>query len=137
MKTPLFLLAILLSLSLRAQNNLLQISGEIRDQKTGELVTGAIVQVKTTLVATTTDANGKLVLKAPLKFPFTIEVSLVGYERQEFVVNDEHATINLQLAPQVLLVNEVVVSASRTEESILKSPVAIDKLDIIAIRETP
>lgn len=137
MKTILSAVALLFSLSTFAQNNLLQISGHITDQKTNEALVGAIVQIKGSNVVSTTDPDGKFTLKASLKFPFVIQVNYIGYENQEFTVESEKSQINLQLNPQVLLVNEVVVSASKTEESILKSPVAIDKLDIITIRETP
>ena len=137
MKTTLSALALLFSLHFFAQNNLLQISGQINDKKSNEALVGAIVQIKGSNVVTTTDPNGKFVLKTALKFPFTISVSIVGYEPQEFVVENEKSSINFQLNPNVLLINEVVVSASKTEESILKSSVAIDKLDIITIRETP
>ncbi len=137
MKKTVSVLILFFTLSLSAQNNLLQISGQINDKKTNEALVGSIVQIKGSNVVTTTDANGKFVIKSSLKFPFTILVNSVGYENQEFLVENEKASINFQLNPQVLLINEVVVSASRTEESILKSPVAIDKLDIIAIRETP
>ena len=38
---------------------------------------------------------------------------------------------------QTILGQEVVVSASRVEESILKSPVTVEKLDLLTIRQTP
>jgi iron complex outermembrane receptor protein len=137
MKTTLSVIALLFSLTIFSQNNLLQITGQINDKKSNEALVGAIVQIKGSNVVTTTNPDGHFVLKTALKFPFTILVNIVGYEAQEFVVENEKSTINFQLNPNVLLINEVVVSASRTEESILKSPVAIDKLDIITIRETP
>ncbi len=137
MKTTLSAVALLFSLATFSQNNLLQISGQINDKKSNEALVGAIVQIKGSNVVTTTNTDGKFVLKTVLKFPFTILVNIVGYETQEFVVENEKSSINFQLNPNVLLINEVVVSASRSEESILKSPVAIDKLDIITIRETP
>lgn len=137
MKTTFSALALLFSLTIFAQNNLLQISGQINDKKSNEALVGAIVQIKGSNVVTTTGPDGKFVLKTVLKFPFTISVNIVGYEPQEFLVENEKSSINFQLNPNVLLINEVVVSASKTEENILKSPVAIDKLDIITIRETP
>lgn len=137
MKTLFTGLFIFFTILVQAQNNLLRISGEIHDQTSNEALVGAIVQIKGSNVVTTTNPDGKFSIKAPLKFPFTILVSIVGYETQEFVVESEAAKLDLKLNPQVLLINEVVVSASKTEESILKSPVAIDKLDIITIRETP
>ena len=130
----LFLLVINL---LQAQNNLLQLSGVLRDKSTGELLVGATVLIKDSEIGTTTDANGKFSLKVSLKFPFTVVVTSLGYEKQEFLIESEKQSINLQLAPQTYVTNEVVVSASRVGENILKSPVAIEKLDITAIRETP
>lgn len=137
MKKQLIVFLFLLNGIINAQNGLLQISGQIHDKITRESLPGVVVNVKGSLLAATTDANGKFIIKAPLKFPFTIQLVYTGYETQEFLVENEKSDLKLQLNPQVLLINEVVVSASRTEESILKSPVAIDKLDIIAIRETP
>ncbi len=130
-------LFLILLVKVNAQNNLIQLSGLIHDKNNGEVLPGATIQIKGTTVASQTDTEGKFVLKTANKFPFTIIVSYTGYERQEFVVENENQKFNFQLNQQTLMVNEVVVSASRTEESILKSPVAIDKLDIIAIRETP
>ncbi|WP_315818129.1 TonB-dependent receptor domain-containing protein [Paraflavitalea speifideaquila] len=46
------------------------------------------------------------------------------------------SNLQIALATQTYLGNEVVVTASRVPENILKSPVAIDKLDIRAIRQT-
>jgi iron complex outermembrane receptor protein len=137
MKTRIITFLLVLSGINYAQNGLLQVSGQIHDKQTRDALPGVVVNVKGTAVVTTTDANGKFVIKTPLKFPFTLEVTYTGYDKQEFVVESEKSDLRVQLNPQVLLINEVVVSASRTEESILRSPVAIDKLDIIAIRETP
>ncbi|PBQ31015.1 energy transducer TonB [Sphingobacteriaceae bacterium] len=137
MKTPFYLLAFLFTIKLTAQNNLLQVSGEIRDKKNNDALVGAIIQMKGSNVVSTTNSEGKFTLKSSSKFPFTLVVSYTGYQNQEFLVENETTKIKLELNPQTLLIDEVVVSASRTEESILKSPVAIDKLDIITIRETP
>ncbi len=139
MNTNYIFAILLLSLVFRlsAQNNLIQVSGIIRDKTNKDVLAGATIQIKGSSAGVLTGADGKFTLKTPLKFPFTLVVSYLGYEKQEFLVENESQKIDLQLNQQVLLVNEVIVSASRTEEKILESPVAIDKLDIISIRETP
>lgn len=137
MKYLFILICLLFPGLINAQNNLVQISGELHDQKTGEALVGAIIQIKEAAQAATTDASGKFTIKAPLKFPVKLSISSIGYETQEFEIETADSKVDLKLNPQVLLINEVVVSASKTEESILKSPVAIDKLDIVTIRETP
>ena len=123
--------------SVFSQNGLIQLTGKLHDKYNGEPLVGAKVKLKDTENETVTDSEGKFVLKIANKYPFTLTVNYQGYENEEFVVENEQSKLNFQLEPQVILSNEVVVSASRISENILKSPVAIDKLDIIAIRETP
>lgn len=63
--------------------------------------------------------------------------SMVGFEPREFEVKGTDSNIQVALLTQTMLGKEVVVTASRMEESILKSPVAIEKLDIRAIKDSP
>jgi iron complex outermembrane recepter protein len=46
-------------------------------------------------------------------------------------------TLDMALTETSILGQEVIVSASRVEEGILQSPVSIEKMDIIAIRDAP
>ena len=123
--------------SVFSQNGLIQLTGKLHDKYNGEPLVGAKVKLKDSENESVTDNEGKFVLKIANKYPFTLTVNYQGYENEEFVVENEQSKLNFQLEPQVIVSNEVVVSASRISENILKSPVAIDKLDIIAIRETP
>ncbi len=124
-------------LHVQAQNTLVQVTGVINDKNNGGPLPGAIVKIKGTTTGTVTDEKGFFILKTSNKFPFTVQVSYVGYQQQEFVVEAENKAVNFQLSQQTLMIGETVVSASRIQESILTSPVAIDKLDILTIRETP
>jgi outer membrane receptor protein involved in Fe transport len=45
--------------------------------------------------------------------------------------------INVKLEDQTILGQEVVVSASRVEESVMRAPVTIEKMDILAIQQAP
>lgn len=139
MKTRIFAILFLLltNSSIFAQSGRIQLSGKIKDKNTGEPLPGVTIAIKGTADGTQTDGDGKFVLKAANTFPLTLVVTYVGYEKQEYVVENEKSNVNFEIKPQSVLVNEIVVSASRVEENILKSPVAIDKLDIIALRETP
>lgn len=124
-------------LTLTSQNGRIQLSGKIKDKNTGEALVGVTIYIDGTTEGVQTNADGKFVLKAPANFPLTLVVTYVGYEKQQYVLEHEQSSINFEIKPQSILVNEIVVSASRVEENILKSPVAIDKLDMIALRETP
>lgn len=120
-----------------AQNTLVEISGQVKDGTSKEPLTNAAVYIREHAAGTTTDDNGNFVIKSYLRFPFTLEITFVGYEKQVFTVENERAKLQFQLQPLVVMSDEMVVSASRVEERLSKSPVAIEKLDIRAIRETP
>lgn len=134
----LLLLLILFHHETSAQgNNFIVISGKIIDEKTQESLPGVNVLIKGTVNGSSTGSNGEFSLKTKARFPFTLVITSVGFESQEFEVKGTDSRINIALVTQTQLGQEVVITASRVEESILKSPVAIEKLDIRAIRESP
>jgi iron complex outermembrane receptor protein len=118
-------------------NNFIVISGTIIDESTKEPIPGVNVLIKGTLNGISTNSTGVFNLKTKAKFPLTLVVSSIGFKTQEFEVKGTDSRINIALVTQTQLGQEVVITASRVEESILKSPVAIEKLDIRAIRESP
>ena len=131
------LLVVLGPVALYAQSALLEVTGQITDQSTREPLIGVSVGIKGTVTGTITDLDGHFSFRTKASFPFTLLVSSVGYEPQEFLVKDQTTDIHIDLKTQTVLIDEVVVTASRVEEKIAKSPVAIEKMDIRAIKETP
>jgi iron complex outermembrane receptor protein len=119
------------------ENQLIEVSGVVTDQDQKIPLPGVSVTIKGSISGTTTDKGGNFKLRSKLKFPFTLVFSSIGFKTQEFTVKDIGSKLNIELATQTVLANEVVITASRVQESILKSPVAIEKLDIRAIRESP
>jgi iron complex outermembrane recepter protein len=112
------------------------VTGSVVDIESNEPLPGVSVAVKGTIVGTITDFDGKFKL-VPKTLPVTLVFSLTGYRLQEveiFEPTDEELPI--QLTAGSLLGEGIVITASRVEESILKSPVAIEKLDERAIKET-
>ncbi|WP_207434268.1 TonB-dependent receptor [Sabulibacter ruber] len=125
-------------IALHAQEtNLVEISGRVTDQSNKEPLPGVSVFVRGTVTGTTTNAAGEFILRTRLKFPFNLVISMLGYQSQEFNITEPGSKLDIALVTQTLLGKEVVVTASRVEESILRSPVAIEKLDVRAIKETP
>lgn len=134
-----FLLTILafISFSSFAQlNGAVQITGKVLLEN-GEPAEAASVSIKGTQQGTQTDSLGKFTLVTTVRFPFRIIVTRVGFQPQELEVKNENSRIALQLSSQTYFANEVVVTASRVAEKILRSPVSIEKLDIRALKETP
>jgi outer membrane receptor protein involved in Fe transport len=134
--SALFLLSFFLFQSAFAQeNSLIEVSGRVNDEQTKKPLGSVSVNVKGAITGTVTNDSGYFALRTKLKFPLTLVFTSVGFQPQEFVVNDLNSKLNISLSTQTLLGTEVVVTASRVAENILKSPVAIEKLDIRAIRE--
>jgi iron complex outermembrane receptor protein len=116
---------------------LIEISGQVTDQEKNLPLPDVSVQIKGTIAGTVTNSGGAFVLRTKTKLPFTLVFSSVGFKPQELEVKNLGSNLRVALSTQTVLGNEVVVTASRVAESILKSPVAVEKLDIRTIRETP
>ena len=94
------------------------IHGHVVDTKTGEHVPYVIIHVKGTNIATTTDITGHFFLKNLPEGTFTIEVKNMGYATISKTVTTERNTskeLNFNLSPNDLNLDEVVVSANRSE----------------------
>ena len=116
---------------------LIEISGTVVNQEKNAPLPDVSVQIKGSVTGTITDNTGSFILRTKQKLPFTLVFSSIGFKPQELEVKSLGSKLQVAMVTQTVLGNEVVVTASRLPESILKSPVAIEKLDIRAIRETP
>jgi len=125
-------------LALLAQgSNIIQHTGKIIDQEQKEPISGVTILIQGTVNGTSTDLEGNFKLQTRAKYPFSLLVKALGYEPKTYEVKGPESNIFIALSTQTILGQEVVVTASRQEESRLRSPVAIEKLDIRAIRESP
>ena len=130
----LILFLCLMSVSAIAQ---IRIAGKITDDIKQDPLAGISISVRGKVVGTITDTKGNFALTINTTPPFTIAVTGVGFQTQEFTITGSRSDLNITLKEQVLLGQEVVVSASRVEESVLRSPVTVEKMDIRAIQSTP
>ena len=114
------------------------VTGTITDSGTGEPIPGVNIVVKGRVAGTISGTDGKYTLKSTDAPPITLTISYVGYGTQEITVQDANTSgLDIKMEEQATLGQEVVVSASRVEENILKSPVTVEKLDRLAIQQTP
>ena len=117
-------------------NGALLLSGKVVGED-HEGVPGASVSIKGTQSGTLTDSTGRFSLVINTKLPFRIVISSIGFSPQEIEIKNANEKLAVQLTTQTYIANEVVVTASRTPEKILRSPVAIEKLDLRSLKETP
>lgn len=113
------------------------ISGTVTNSATGEALVGANIQVKDKIIGTISGLDGKFTLTLTAAPPHTLVISYVGYDKKEVRITDREAEgVQIQLVEKTMMSQEVVVSASRVEETLLQSPVSVEKMDIIDIRNT-
>lgn len=113
------------------------VSGTVVDASTGQPLAGANVIVRGTIVGVATNSRGEFSLNVSDNPPITIAVSIIGYRTTELEVTENNVEgLRIELREETILGNDVVVSASRVEETILEAPVSIEKMDIIAINQT-
>jgi outer membrane receptor protein involved in Fe transport len=113
------------------------ISGKVTDAGTGESLAGVNIIVKGTVLGTISNTEGQFTLKAKDSPPLTLVFSYIGYATQEISVTEANpSSLDIKLAEQTTLGQEVVISASRVAEGILKSPVTIEQVDLLAIRQS-
>jgi outer membrane receptor protein involved in Fe transport len=132
-KIILFACLTLSSVAMVAQTT---VNGTVKDSKTGETLPGANIKIERKAVGTTTDFDGIFVLEVADKPPFTLEISVLGYKMKKVEVTENNQTVDVTLTENETSLDEIVVSASRTPERIMESPVTIERLDSRAIKNT-
>src|SRR5215203_8596 len=128
------LFTVFISTILFAQDAI-EISGQVTDQEKREPLVGVAVSIKGTVTGTITSNEGAFKLRTRQKLPFVLLFTSIGFAPQEIQVSSLGSKLQVELATQTVMGSEVVVTASRLPENILKSPVAIEKLDVRAIKE--
>ncbi|HHB51530.1 MAG TPA: hypothetical protein ENK75_00570, partial [Saprospiraceae bacterium] len=112
------------------------ITGTVKDAKTGDLLPGANIKITGKAVGTTTDFDGNFTLKTTEKPPFTIEISMLGFKTTKVEITKNRQKVEVTITENATSLDEIVVSASRTPERIMESPVTIERLDARAIKNT-
>ncbi|MFK7979468.1 MAG: carboxypeptidase-like regulatory domain-containing protein, partial [Saprospiraceae bacterium] len=111
--------------------------GKISDATTKETLIGANIVIKGTNIGTASDANGNFQLKANQKPPYDLAISYTGYQDKIVrVTADNWEDLNIMLTSGGLLLDKVVVGASRHSERFVEAPVTVEKLDILALQSS-
>ncbi len=115
-----------------------KISGVIKDDATKEPIEGATVVVKGTNLGAYTDANGKFEIAYTGSLPVTVIVTYVGLKKQEIEVKSLNKPVTINMLPdEELSQPEIEIVDTRITEKQKESPLTIESMDIVAIKETP
>lgn len=92
--------------------------GHVVDRKSGEHIAYATIHIKGTTIGTTTDNTGHYFLKNLPEGKFTLEVKCMGFKPVEKTITikkDATQELNFELLTDDVALDEVVVSANRSE----------------------
>jgi outer membrane receptor for ferrienterochelin and colicin len=112
------------------------IGGNVKNSVTNESVGAVSVTIKGSDVGTFTSDKGAFSINTK-SLPVTLVFSSVGFSTQEVTVSEASKNINVSFVPNSSLGQEVVVSATRTSQKILESPVSIERVNASTIRTAP
>lgn len=122
--TSRLILVLLLAAGLTAHGQSFQVSGVVKDARTGEGMVGVNVSVKGTTLGTITDVSGKFSVDIN-RTDAVLIFSFIGYRSKEMNVNSSVTTLDVTLDEDVTSLEEVVVSglASSVKRSNLANAV--------------
>ncbi len=126
-----------LTFSTLAQNKC-TLSGTIKSAQTGETLIGAnIVVPELKGVGAASNAYGFYSLTVPAG-RYTILVQYLGYEtKKDTVVLDQDRTVNFELIPEPIRIQEVVVSGQRTNANVTSTEMSSNKLEVREVKSIP
>lgn len=121
-----------------AQNNKYTVSGSIKDAKSGEIISGAIVRVSE-LKGIGASANEYGFYSLTLtEGKYTLEITSLGYKKTlKEVVLDKNISIDFSLEAEAAALEEVVVSSEREDKNVKSAETGVVKLDVKEIAKIP
>lgn len=94
------------------------ISGKITDKQTGLILGRAGIYLENSIVSTQSDLSGNYILKNLKAGKYAIRVTYLGYKSfEKSIMLSENLVLNLELQPNSLLADEVMVRATRASEN--------------------
>lgn len=112
-----------------------KLSGQIKDEKSGELITGAVLYNQESGKSTVTDEKGNYSLELP-KGKNTIQISFLGYKTLELMIylyKDAQHTFNV--SDQIIHLGEVTINQKKQNENITNVLNSVEQMSIKTIEE--
>ena len=110
------------------------VQGTVTDAESGEALTGVNIVISGTLEGTTTDLDGRFELTVP-SLDETLIVSFIGYQRQSVSI-DGRTTLEIRLAPDLIIGDELIITAFGLERETKSMGYAIQQVRSDRIIET-
>ena len=124
MRNILSMMLVLLSTFIFAQTN---VTGLVIDSNNTPIPGANVVFDATT--GAVSDFNGEFSIDVDAKPPFSLTVSSIGFETTSITVSASDASVIITLSDSENLLDEVILSASKTAQSLFESPVTVERFD--------
>ena len=124
--------SLIISIPLFSQNNY---KGFIYDKKNKDPLIGSNIYIPISGKGTVTDINGYFEFFSSEK-SIEIEITFIGYQKKIIKIK-ANETNKIFLLEDKLILSEITVVDSRLTEKQKQSPITVESMDIIAIKETP
>jgi len=99
-------------------------------------VPGTTIIVEETDISVVCDFNGVFKFYTIKDFPITVTATGTGFEPTSFTLDNKESPAIITLK-KLNLLDEIVISASRTPERVFESPVSIENFGLRQIKNTP
>lgn len=107
------------------------ITGHVIDAENGDHIPGCLVKILDTNFVTMTDASGHYVFRDLKPGVYTLEVSFMGYstmKKDADVKSSQTIELNFDILPDAFMLDQVVVTSSKTETVRRESPSLVNVL---------
>jgi iron complex outermembrane receptor protein len=111
------------------------IKGSVVDAGNGDPLIGANIIIKGTSTGTQTDFDGNFEFTTDAPLPILLVASYLGYDEMELSFNGEEK-LEIKLLESSIAIDVVEVKAARVSDERKKSPLTVEALDALAIKET-
>lgn len=107
------------------------ITGHVIDNESGEHLPGCLVRVNNTDLAVMTDASGHYIFRDLVPGEYELTVSMTGYRtlsKKVYISANRSIELNFEVLPDAFMLDQVVVTSSKTETARRNSPSLVNVL---------
>ncbi|WP_167962770.1 TonB-dependent receptor [Saonia flava] len=111
------------------------VKGSVVDQN-NEPIPGANVVIEGKAIGTVSDFDGNFTLDTSEEPPFQLRITSIGYSDAQAEITTNGQVVSIVLNEAQTILDEIVISASRTPERIFESPVSVERFGLKEIKNT-
>ena len=113
------------------------IKGVLKDAASGEPLIGATVLISGTTQGTVTDFDGNFFLKTSSSLPVELELRYSGYQTKKLSYTENNRNLIVEMEEEAIQIDVVEVKGQRISDKQKASPLTVESMDLLAIKETP